>query len=78
MNFTKLVDAETLVAEAIVRGDTDLDRHALVERITEIAPEFAVESAAQPPPHFRQYQERCQAWDDAVPTWASGVRKTAI
>ena len=36
---------ETLVAEAIVRGDTDLDRDALVERITEIAPEFA-ESAA--------------------------------
>ena len=36
---------ETLVADAILRGETDLDRDALVERVTEIAPDFA-ETAA--------------------------------
>lgn len=36
---------EHLVAEAMVRGDPALDSDALVERVTEIAPEFA-ESAA--------------------------------
>ena len=61
---------ETVVAEAVARGDTELDQDVLVKRMEEIAPKLAQSGAKS---YLDSIKERRQGWDKAVSAGASEV-----